>query len=225
MKNLSVSPRDIWMVGPHTLICGDLEDLACRRALTETPADVIYCDPPWSAGHGTMFRNKAQKAFPEGWPAYKVDFNLLMYHTAQVWQTCPGDVFIEMSSQGKWWERMVAVIEFTGGALLDRWEVTYQEKLPARLGRFRWQNKEAVWDGPDFSGMDDAITPLRVFQRYPAHTIAVDTNTGLGTTPMSALKAGIVFRGMEINTDKVRHTLGLMSRYTGDQPRLVGQVA
>src|SRR5699024_2944205 len=51
-KHTRVSPGDVWLLGPHRLVCGDAGDPdTVRQALDGRQADLLWTDPPYGVSY------------------------------------------------------------------------------------------------------------------------------------------------------------------------------
>ena len=52
-------PGDIWLLGPHRLLCGDSTQIeAVEKVLAGGLADMVFCDPPYNVNYGATMKDK-----------------------------------------------------------------------------------------------------------------------------------------------------------------------
>lgn len=63
-KNPVTKPGDVWLLGPHRLLCGDaLDPASYARVLAGEKADMLHTDPPWGVGYvGGQRQNRVDQA-------------------------------------------------------------------------------------------------------------------------------------------------------------------
>ncbi len=56
-------PGDVWLLGPHRLVCGDATDAATvRKALDGARPHLMWADPPYGVSYDPDWRQKAHEA-------------------------------------------------------------------------------------------------------------------------------------------------------------------
>jgi DNA modification methylase len=95
VEQLVSRPNDLWLLGRHTIFCGDSRDTRCYSLVMEgRKADLVFTDPPYNvriAGHATGLGAIQHKNFKMAGGEMSEDeftdflarvFNQLAYHTA-----------------------------------------------------------------------------------------------------------------------------------------------
>lgn len=214
-----VAPGDLWRVGPHMVLCGDIElgslDLVAEWMEADPPA-LVYVDPPWGAGVHRAFRTKAGLA-----PA--LDYDSLMLRVLSACTLAPV-ALVEMGNRER--DHVVRLAKDCGLSLRREWQITYlQSGRPCALLGFT-HPAPPLFEGwveswPDFEGMDDARTPgLAVEALTEPGQLVADFCVGLGHTADAAASAGRVFVGSELHSKRVSATLSRLSKVTGERPDL-----
>ena len=123
-------PGDLWLVGPHRLLCGDSTDAACvARALGGDKASLIFTSPPygnqrayttggisdWDLLMQGVFRHAAEILQPDG----QVLVNLGLIHRESEWQPYWEGWIAWMREHG--WRRFGWYVWDQGPALPGDW--------------------------------------------------------------------------------------------------------
>lgn len=190
-----VQSGDIWAVGKHRLVCGDLEQGdVVRRAVDQlgiSPA-MGYTDPPYNTNLATGFRTKA------GMPA-KVQFTNFLEKLIAAQAVVKGDFYIEMGN--KTVDQLKLALKRAGAGVYDHWDITYGRTSPAALVRCNWGTSE-IGSGllPMFANMDDEITPSAAIAASSAEgDYVLDACLGRGLTATTAHKHGRWILGTELH--------------------------
>lgn len=216
---------DVWRVGVHTVICGDIEAEAWlpalrRHALPAGAPALTYTDPPWGAALATGFRTKA------GMPRRVVydDFLRLLADRVAVVGS-GGAAFVE---QGRDWQAQTADAFTERGFVAVRAlpaAITYYRRSPATLTAFMpagapGDARLLAQDALDAcEGRDDADTPGVVLSRYPAGVV-FDPCLGQGLTLIAAAATGHACVGVELNPRRMAVALARMAAI-GHHPELI----
>jgi hypothetical protein len=109
-----VEPGHVWGVGPHRFVCADAEGIA--GALVAELAgriDMVWTDPPYTAGQGTMYRTISGV---DGEVGRKVEWDHLADCLVACWARCDGDVWLgtAATSEALW----TPAVERAGGVVL-----------------------------------------------------------------------------------------------------------
>ena len=209
---IPVKPEDVWAVGEHRFMCGDVETGALAdfyRLLPHAP-DLIYVDPPWGPGKATGFRRKASV---NG----KADYLLLLRRMAEFCQDCTGSVFIEMGV--RWQASLTAAMAQSGGTRRNVWETTYYRKAPATLHRYTFSQDDGF--PHDLSGMDDEDTPFAALGAFPPGRLVADPMMGQGLTAVSAIRAGHHFYGFELHPRRAAVAIDTCAKLTGNEAKQI----
>jgi DNA modification methylase len=52
-------PGDVWLLGPHRLLCGDATQMAdVEKVMAGGLADMVFCDPPYNVNYGATMKDK-----------------------------------------------------------------------------------------------------------------------------------------------------------------------
>lgn len=205
-----VQPGDLWAVGEHRLLCGDLEVGAADRlrALTGQPVALLYTDPPWGRGIHRQFRNKA--GVP-GEPDHDALMAAIIGLAAQA-----ESALIEMSNRD-----LDAFLHYTTAARLPltaKWKITWDRgKKPCVLLAFQHR-----FGMPDFTGLDDAQTPeVAVEHLTSPGELVIDPCTGLGYTAAACAKLNRPFLGSELHPNRVSATLERLRKMGAGTPERI----
>lgn len=242
-------PGDLWLLGPHRLLCGDATvatDVA--RLLGETRADLCFCDPPYNvdyaggvgaekAGKGRRIKNDA---LGEVFGQFLYDACVLINaHTA-------GAVYICMSSSelatlqkafaeaGGHWSTFIiwAKDRFTLG------RADYQRQYePILYGwpegtKRRWcgaRDQGDVWliDRPSKNELHPTMKPVALVERAIRNSsrqgdLVLDPFGGSGTTLIAAETTGRKAVLLELDPKYVDVIVQRWQRFTGRQAVLDG---
>lgn len=194
-----VVPGSRWQVGPHQVVCNDLEDNPQPFGASFQP-DMTYTDPPWNQGNAKSFRTK------NGQKDRAVDFPTFLRALLTAVKTTRGDVFIEMGKAET--PNLTTLVNEAGGRVLQQWGITYYRKHPCVLLRTQFGAGLRVPPMPDVSGMDDDHTPAAAIACSTVEgNIVFDPCTGRGLTAVTSDKLGRVFRGSELNPRRLAVTI------------------
>lgn len=239
-KTPVVERGQVWLCGPHRVMCGDstsAEDVA--TLMVEAKAEMIFTDPPYGVSYDSSWRAllgtpgkqntiQGDDAFPDFlslWPA------AILY----VWHaSCLADVVLaqvranamEPKSQIIW---------------RKPWSIsqTHYNQLHepcfycVRDGeRQKWvgpTNETTVWELPDFrsprvrSTQHPTEKPVALGERAIGNhscTLIADPFLGSGSTLIACEKLGRTCYGMEIDPLYVGVILDRYSQFTGKEPTL-----
>ncbi|NWJ46443.1 MAG: hypothetical protein HXX08_11240 [Chloroflexi bacterium] len=194
-QTVAVDYGDIWQVGKHFLCCGDIEQNHAERFLAtgRFRPDIVYTDPPWGAALATGFRTKAGLS-------RQVDYAAFLAAFADSLQAVP-IVFVEMGA--KWEGQLHEALNHNQYKLARRWEITYYRTRRAILLAYtKYQFSIPILG--DFTGLDDADTPLAVLQKNTStNQVVFDPCTGKGLTALAADKLHLQFIGMELSPTRL----------------------
>jgi hypothetical protein len=117
-----VAPGEIWTVGPHRFLCGDvtvnLQNGRLDELFNGQTAMSIYTDPPWNPGNQRMFHTFADAPIVSPFPIFLKTL-LSICH-----KYCPdGLIFFDMGLQ--WGDEFVKMLELEGGSILGRNQTFY----------------------------------------------------------------------------------------------------
>lgn len=212
---IPVAGGELWAVGDHRVLCGDLEEGAATLALAVAgqPPTLAYTDPPWNAGNARAFRTKAAVDGPQGRP---VDFVALLDRVLQAARSS-GELWCEMGAGTVDVLRQRA--QAAGAEVLGGWPITYYRRQPCRLLRISWPPHPPPLSASP-AGLDDAHTPAWVIhRRTKPGQLVLDPCCGRGLTGVAAARLGRRFLGIELAPRRAAVTLDRLARTTGQAPR------
>lgn len=167
----------------HILICGDLQQQAWYERVWGYAgmADMMYTDLPYNQAMHTSYFNKA--GLKRGAPIEDLIAKVISL-SFQI----QGFVFIETGVGMS--DFIKGEVKNSGAIRIKEWDITYYKKNPAKLIGFTFIKNPFMLDRLDFTGMDDAHTPLYAIESLRPEII-MDPCAGRGTTPLAAQQAGI----------------------------------
>jgi hypothetical protein len=198
-----VRTGDIWIVnGRHVFLCGDVEQgaLTALARATGTGCDVVYTDPPWSAGNYKYWRTHAQRQGPSDWCAF-LEALLSGINTFN-----PYDIWIEMGISSSDVLRCAR----------DILQLPYDTHYTVFYGNPRRPNHLVHFGAPVTSSADglysEAVTRW-AFGHFPhgASTV-LDPCVGRGMTARMAHRYGLTCYGIEINPRRLAQILAWFAR-------------
>jgi len=213
-KDIPVQPGDIWRVGEHIFVCGDIEGDQASSPLSTLlkshPPTLIYADPPWGSGLARSYRTKAGSDNGSG---RAVDFPNLIRSLLLPAKTYKTVAYVE---NGVREERVLkeTLIEM-GATITGHWNTTYYKTKPAILYAADFRPVPQT-DHPDFTGVDDEYTPLMALRHHPVGTV-LDPCAGRGLTARTAQTLGWKSINHELSPYRMAEALDSIFRMT-DQP-------
>lgn len=213
-----VSAGDVWKVGNHTLVCGDLEgSTKIDEQVDKLQPDFIYTDPPWNNGNGKAFRTKAGV---DGDKGRNVDIRSLIKRVLSFGRKLE----VLTLCEGGCRERNInrSVIAELGAKAIAEWDITYtRKKLPCVLYAADWR-KNPQSDYPDFSGMDEFDIETLSLQHYKPRLV-LDPCGGLGGTAWAACRTGCASLTSELSPYRMAVALERLHHLTGIKPVLTNE--
>jgi hypothetical protein len=216
-----VMPGDLWRVGDHHLLCGDLEVGAGEdffRLMGEHDPlmfpTMAYTDPPWDAGNARSFRTKAHTSTPEI-ETRAVIFKSLIWKGLQALDQVQGPVFVEMGLRNHGF--VVDLAKEAGYMHLQSWPITYYKTKPCKLILL---SKHTVGLGSDGSprGMDEPAGWC-IFAASNPGDVVFDPFMGQGLVAEEAARLGRIAWGIELNPRRLAVTLAKLAKATGEEPQ------
>jgi len=238
-------PGDLWALGDHRLLVGDVADTAAvRRLLGETRPQMAFTDPPYNVSYGdhggqqrgSRRRRIANDAMPaEQWEAFCRGWaRNLVEHV-------DGALYVCMST--KEWPLVSRVLAEAGGHWSD---TVVWKKDRFVMGRADYQRQyEPVWYGwregvkrhwcgdrdqgdvweverPQASEAHPTMKPLALVERAVENSsrpgdVVLDLFLGSGTTLIAAERTGRVCCGMEIDPHYGSVVLARWEVFTGKE--------
>jgi hypothetical protein len=186
-----VQPGDVWVAGPATLACVDVEsDDGARFWRRYSGAALIYSDPPWSTGSARCFRTKA------GLDHDDVTFDRSWRRLASIFvETLSprGRLLVEIGDQCR--EDAERILAEHSLPVRQRWPITYYRRHPCWL-----LLSGADVDAPSPEGLDDEMTPKWAIENTTLRgDLVCDPCCGRGLTAVAAARAGRSFVGSELH--------------------------
>jgi len=213
-----VKAGDVWKVGVHTLVCGDLEGETKLDAQVEKlKPDFIYTDPPWNNGNGKAFRTKAGVDGDQG---RNVDIRKLIKRVLTFGYKLKVLTFCEGGKKERAINR--AIINELYANLIAEWDITYTErKLPCVLFAADWR-KAYTNDYPDFTGMTEWDVETLALSHYKPRLV-LDPCGGLGGTAWAAHRTGCASLTSELSPYRMAVALQRLHQLTGIQPTFTNE--
>lgn len=237
-------PGDIWIMGPHRLLCGDATVAASYDALLQgEQADMVFTDPPYNVNYANSakdkMRGKDRAILNDNLGDGFYDF-LLAALTPTV-AHCRGGIYVAMSSSeldvlqaafraagGKWSTFIIwAKNTFTLG------RADYQRQYEPILygwpeGATRhWcgdRDQGDVWNikKPQKNDLHPTMKPVELVERTIRNSsrpgnVVLDPFGGSGTTLIAAEKSGRVARLIELDPKYVDVIVRRWEEFTGKQ--------
>jgi len=237
-------PGDVWVLGPHRLLCGDATVAASYDALLQgAPVDMVFTDPPYNVNYANSakdkLRGKDRAILNDNLGDGFYDF-LLAALTPTVTH-CRGGIYVAMSSSeldtlqaafraagGKWSTFIIwAKNTFTLG------RADYQRQYEPIL--YGWpEGSQRHWCGdrdqgdvwhikkPQKNDLHPTMKPVELVERAIRNSsrpgnVVLDPFGGSGTTLIAAEKSGRVARLIELDPKYVDVIVRRWQDWTGQQ--------
>ncbi|HRN75986.1 site-specific DNA-methyltransferase [Ottowia sp.] len=237
-------PGDIWIMGPHRLLCGDATVAASYDALLQgEQADMVFTDPPYNVNYANSakdkMRGKDRAILNDNLGDGFYDF--LLAALTSIVSHCRGGIYVAMSSSeldvlqaafraagGKWSTFIIwAKNTFTLG------RADYQRQYEPILygwpeGATRhWcgdRDQGDVWNikKPQKNDLHPTMKPVELVERTIRNSsrpgnVVLDPFGGSGTTLIAAEKSGRVARLIELDPKYVDVIVRRWEEFTGKQ--------
>ena len=237
-------PGDIWIMGPHRLLCGDATVAASYDALLQgEQADMVFTDPPYNVNYANSakdkMRGKDRAILNDNLGDGFYDF--LLAALTSIVSHCRGGIYVAMSSSeldvlqaafraagGKWSTFIIwAKNTFTLG------RADYQRQYEPILygwpeGATRhWcgdRDQGDVWNikKPQKNDLHPTMKPVELVERAIRNSsrpgnVVLDPFGGSGTTLIAAEKSGRVARLIELDPKYVDVIVRRWEDFTGKQ--------
>ena len=235
---------DVWLLGPHRLLCGDATDADdVARLLAGQRADMAFTDPPYNVAlgdHGGQQRGSRRRRIqndalpPEQWEAFCRGWAKSLVANVD------GALYVCMST--KEWPLVSRVLEEAGGHWSD---TLVWAKDRFVLGRADYQRQyEPMWFGwregqkhywcgdrdqgdvwtiarPSVSEAHPTQKPLELVERALRNSSrdgdrVLDLFLGSGTTLIAAERSGRICLGMELDPRYVDVAVARWEAFTGE---------
>jgi len=193
-------------VGAHRVVIGDVMDGAVLRCMGSERAAVIYSDPPWGEGNLRYWRTHAGDSSRPRWDLFVAAW------TASVAAARAPDapVFIEMGE--RWADDFAAALARVGIVVTQRWTVLYRSGARLLPNALLYAGPP-MRDGFDPSALNAAALPRAcVAEVARPGAIVLDPCCGKGYTARAAVRAGMRFRGVELNPKRAEITLAWLRK-------------
>jgi DNA modification methylase len=235
---------DVWLLGPHRLLCGDSTLAECYAQLLQgEEVDMVFTDPPYNVNYANTakdkMRGKSRAILNDNLGDGFYDF-LLAALTPTV-ANCKGAIYVAMSSSeldvlqsafreagGKWSTFVIwAKNTFTMG------RSDYQRQYEPILygwpegGKHHWcgdRDQSDVWQikKPHKNDLHPTMKPVELVERAirnssrPGNSV-MDPFGGSGTTLIAAEKTGRIARLIELDPKYVDVIVRRWQDWTGKQ--------
>lgn len=193
-EKYKIMPGDMWKIGRHYFMCGDLMSTNLDKLMEGGQVDVYFTDPPWNQGNATTFRRKA------GFVEDTVDFSAFMNKKADIIDKYARDVvYVEFGLQHM--DDFRFMLESRGFNTTNFWDVVYYNKNPCVLWRGSRLSSKPI--DLDVTGMDDTEFPYAVFEyesKNNKNKTSADMCLGwMGLTARASEKYNFTCYAMELN--------------------------
>ncbi|WP_286758172.1 site-specific DNA-methyltransferase [Ralstonia sp. RL] len=237
-------PGDVWLLGPHRLLCGDATVAdSYARLLAGEPADMVFTDPPYNVNYANSARDKMR-----GKDRAILNDNLgdgfhdfLLAALTPTVANCRGAIYVAMSSSEL--DTLQAAFRAAGG----HWSTfIIWAKNTFTLGRADYQRQyepilygwpegaQRHWCGdrdqgdvwqikkPQRNDLHPTMKPVELVERAIRNSsrpgaVVLDPFGGSGTTLIAAEKAGRVARLIELDPKYVDVIVRRWQDWTGKQ--------
>ncbi len=234
-------PGEVWLMGPHRVICGDaLEEQTYARLLGGACSDMVFTDPPYNVDYQSNSRRIANDNLGEQFEAF------LHQACVHLLRACSGAVYICMSSSelgtlqtafrnagGHWSTFLIwAKNTFTLG------RSDYQRQYEPMLfgwksgGGHYWcgdRDQGDVWSiaKPRVNDLHPTMKPVELVERAIGNSsqrgqIVLDPFAGSGSTLLAAEKLGRHARLIELELRYVDVIVRRWQKFTGRSAVLDG---
>ena len=237
-------PGDVWLLGPHRLLCGDATVATSYEALLQgAPVDMVFTDPPYNVNYANSakdkMRGKDRAILNDNLGDGFYDF--LLAALTQMVTHCRGGIYVAMSSSeldvlqsafraagGKWSTFIIwAKNTFTLG------RADYQRQYEPIL--YGWpEGAQRHWCGdrdqgdvwaikkPQKNDLHPTMKPVELVERALRNSsrpgnLVLDPFGGSGTTLIAAEKSGRVTRLIELDPKYVDVIVRRWEDFTGKQ--------
>ena len=235
-------PGDVWIMGPHRLLCGDATLATSYDALLQgAPVDMVFTDPPYNVNYANSAKDKMRGKdrailndnLGDGF------YNFLLAALTQMVAHCRGGIYVAMSSSeldvlqaafraagGKWSTFIIwAKNTFTLG------RADYQRQYEPILygwpegAQRHWcgdRDQGDVWNikKPQKNDLHPTMKPVELVERAIRNSsrpgnVVLDPFGGSGTTLIAAEKSGRVARLIELDPKYVDVIVRRWEEFTG----------
>ena len=237
-------PGDVWIMGPHRLLCGDATLATSYDALLQgAPVDMVFTDPPYNVNYANSAKDKMRGKdrailndnLGDGF------YNFLLAALTPTLAHCRGAIYVAMSSSeldtlhsafraaGGHWSTFIiwAKNTFTLG------RADYQRQYEPILygwpegAQRHWcgdRDQGDVWNikKPQKNDLHPTMKPVELVERAIRNSsrpgnVVLDPFGGSGTTLIAAEKSGRVARLIELDPKYVDVIVRRWEEFTGQQ--------
>ncbi|MDD3677460.1 site-specific DNA-methyltransferase [Thauera propionica] len=238
-------PGDVWIMGPHRLVCGDATTAEAYAQLLPNGerADMVFTDPPYNVNYANSANDKLRgkhrpilnDALGEGFYDFLYDaLSLLVAHTR-------GAIYVAMSSSeldtlqaafraaGGHWSTFIIWAKNTFTLGRSDYQRQYEPILYGwREGATRYwcgdRDQGDVWhiDKPRVNDLHPTMKPVELVERAIRNSsrpgdVVLDPFAGSGTTLIAAEKTGRVARLIELDPKYADVIVRRWQDWTGQQ--------
>jgi DNA modification methylase len=238
---------DLWLLGPHRLLCGDATDDAdVKRLMANELADLVFTDPPYNVDYAgytedrlTMqgdrlsageFRNLLERSFHHYRALVKPEASLYVCH-ASSWQR---EVQAALEQAGIAVRCQIIWAKNTFAWGFGRYKFQHEPIFYCHVGgqKDHWygdKSQSTLWqeNKPAANREHPTAKPVELVVRALINSsqsgeIVADLFGGAGSTLIACEQHGRQARLMEIDPRYVDVTVERWQRYTGEQATLEG---
>lgn len=204
---------DLFAVGPHRIMCGDLEQGDALLLLDHLPIapTLAWCDPPYDMRVARMFRRCAgDQREPQ--------LDVLLLRLCEALSRVGGPAFIEMGVNGEALTNMA--LSQSGADYLVHRDCTYGK------GKTRLLIYEARWEpgAPMIAPQGDSWEPAEGVFDATSQRVIFDPCMGVAGFGVRAIKRYHVYAGMELQPGRVDKALAKLGKLTGSPAAYLGNV-
>lgn len=188
----------------NRIVIGEISDSLALEVLGDETVDITYSDPPWGPGNLMYWRTHNGESERPSWSAFLRTFcRIVDSHTRE-----DGHIFVEMGT--RWVDELALEMERLGRKETERFTCLYgSPKRPNVL----WHSGPALPEEANPEGMSGVAMTSRVINAVARPgALVFDPCTGKGMTARCAVRAGMRFRGIELNPKRAAVTAKWLER-------------
>jgi len=240
---IGAMPGDLWILGPHRLVCGDATDAATvARCLGDHRPNLMVTDPPYGVGYDASWRAKLGKAGRAISPVLNDD----RCDWREAWALFPGDIAYVWHGA---LDGLTVADGLSAAGFLLRSQIVWDKgRLIISRGHYHWRHETCwyavrkgrtahwmgdrrqttVWPVPHRRSQSGHSTekPVEVMRRpilnHTAPGEAVyDPFVGSGTTIQAAEETGRICLAVELSPAHCDMAIRRWAAFTTIAPQLV----
>lgn len=202
----------------HRVRCGDLLQGSVETLMGSEKADIVYSDPPWGLANVRFWRSQNSENKEEfDWPGFITRFCQAVAATT----TPNAAVYIEMGHRFS--DEVAEIMNHLGFKERTRWTryyagCTFEKPKGGFTCNVLFFQRRGAPDLPMPRSLDNTHgdeVVRRALEPYAgSDAIVLDPCSGLGTTAKLAIRAGLRFRGNELNPYRLWGTVETIKRTT-----------